>query len=349
MEDIDSKTRYSLSKVLFPYNVTMEASETWLITGGAGYIGSHIADEFLTNGKDVILFDSLQNGLLSRVEYLRRKHNKEITLIVSDLRDELSLNELFNAHIPTGIVHTAALKSVAQSMQHPEEYLEVNYEATAQLLKIASRYQVKVFIFASTAAIYGNPESSEPIREDDIKKPISPYGVSKLLAEEEIKKYLKNSTFVGTSLRFFNVIGTSSPELMDNSVENLIPIVMNALNSKESPIIYGTDYKTRDGTCIRDYVDVRDIARASLFVADCPNTLPFAMNVGTGKGISVREVIELVAKTAGNSDSLTIEADRRLGDPESLFADVSLITKTLGFTTKFSFVDAVQSLYQENK
>lgn len=334
---------------MFPYNLEMAASNTWLITGGAGYIGSHIADEFLTSGKDVILFDSLHNGLLSRVEYLCQKHNKEITLVISDLRDELSLNQVFTTHNPIGIVHAAALKSVAESMQHPEEYMKVNCEFTEQLLRIAAKHRVREFIFASTAAIYGSPKNSVPIREDDLKKPVSPYGVSKLLAEKEIDKYFKNFTFNGTSLRFFNVVGAASPELMDNSVENLVPIVMNALKTKQNPIIYGTDYETPDGTCIRDYVDVRDIARASLYVADYPGPLPFALNVGTGKGVSVREVIELVAKNAGQNNLVTIEADRRAGDPETLFADISLIEATLGFKAKFSLEEGIQSLYPESK
>ena len=326
----------------------MRSTSTWLITGGAGYIGSHIADEFLASGKDVVLYDSLQSGLLSRVEFLRRKHNKEIALVVADLRDETSLHKTFTLYNPIGVVHAAALKSVAESMQQPGEYMEVNYESTKRLLAIAAKQLVKDFIFASTAAIYGSPENSGPIGEDNLKKPISPYGSSKLLAENEINKYLRNSTFKGTSLRFFNVIGSVSLDLMDNSVENLIPIVMNSLKFKQKPIIYGTDYKTPDGTCIRDYVDVRDIARASLSVADSSGELPYAMNVGTGKGVSVREVIELVAKTSGQNNFEVIEADRRQGDPAILFAEISLIKERLGFTSKFSLEESIQSLYTDN-
>jgi UDP-glucose 4-epimerase len=323
----------------------MTATSTWLITGGAGYFRSHIADEFLTSGKDVVLYDSLQSGLLSRVEFLRRKHNKEIALVVADLRDDTSLHETFTSYNPKGVVHAAALKSVAESVQQPGEYMEINYESTKRLLAITAKHMAKDFIFASTAAIYGSPENSGPIREDNVKKPISPYGSSKLLAENELNKYFKNSTFKGTSLRFFNVVGSGSPELMDNSVENLIPIVMNSLKFEQKPIIFGTDYKTPDGTCIRDYVDVRDVARASLSVADSSGELPLAMNVGTGKGVSVREVIELVAKISRQKDVEVIEVDRRQGDPAILFAEVSLIKDRLRFTSKFSLEESIQSLY----
>ena len=320
-------------------------NQVWLITGGAGYIGSHVADEFLAHGKDVVIYDSLYQGLESRIEYLRTKHNKEIPLIVADIRDTTKLNEVLTTYKPYGIIHTAALKAVGESMEKPDEYFEVNFHATTKMLELASQHGIKNFIFSSTAAVYGSPNHSNPIKEDDPKNPISPYGASKLAAEGEVNKFLAIPGNHGTSLRFFNVVGTAAPELLDNSVENLVPIVINKLKAGEPPVIYGTDYPTPDGTCVRDYVDVRDIASAHLAVADFEGNLPLALNVGTGKGGSVREVITFVAKSFGHTEVAASELERRAGDPAFLCAEVSLIKKTLGFSAAFSLQVSTESLF----
>jgi UDP-glucose 4-epimerase len=312
------------------------STQTWLLTGGAGYIGSHVADEFLASGKDVVIYDSLYQGLESRIEYLRKKYNKEIPLIIADIRDTSKFNEVLATYKPYGIVHTAALKAVGESMEKPDEYFEVNFHATTKMLALAASHNIHHFIFSSTAAVYGAPDHSNPIKEDDPKNPISPYGASKLAAESEVNKFLTTPGNHGTSLRFFNVVGTAAPELLDNSVENLVPIVINKLKAGQPPVIYGTDYPTPDGTCVRDYVDVRDIARAHLAAADFEGALPLAMNVGTGRGGSVREVIKLVCEAAGRSDVVAIEEGRRAGDPAFLCADVSLIKRAIGFSSKYS-------------
>jgi UDP-glucose 4-epimerase len=213
------------------------------------------------------------------------------------------------------------------------------------MLELIAAHNIHHFIFSSTAAVYGAPDHSNPIKEDDEKNPISPYGASKLAAEDEVNKFLTLPGNHGTSLRFFNVVGTAAPELLDNSVENLVPIVINKLEAGQPPVIYGTDYPTPDGTCIRDYVDVRDIARAHLAAADSAATLPLAMNVGTGRGGSVREVIKLVCAAAGKSDVVADEKDRRAGDPAFLCADVSLIKTAIGFSSKYSLEASTGSLF----
>ena len=319
-------------------------SQVWLITGGAGYIGSHVADTFLTNGKDVVIYDSLYQGLESRIKYLRKKHNKEIPLIVADIRDTAKFDEVLTTHKPYGIIHTAALKAVGESMEKPDEYFEVNLHATTKMLELISRHGIKNFIFSSTAAVYGAPDHSNPIKEDDPKNPISPYGASKLAAEGEVNKFLAIPGNHGTSLRFFNVVGTAAPELLDNSVENLVPIVINKLKTGQPPVIYGTDYPTPDGTCVRDYVDVRDIAGAHLAVADFEGTLPLAMNVGTGIGGSVREVIKLVCTAAGKTNVAVDEKERRSGDSASLCAEVSLIRSKIQFECRYSLQKSVGSI-----
>lgn len=325
--------------------MTTPQTQTWLLTGGAGYIGSHVADEFLASGKDVVIYDSLYQGLESRIEYLRKKYKKEIPLIVADIRDLDTFNKTLEQYKPYGIVHTAALKAVGESMEKPDEYFEVNFHATTKMLETIASHNIHHFIFSSTAAVYGAPDHSNPIKEDDEKNPISPYGASKLAAEGEVNKFLTTPGNHGTSLRFFNVVGTAAPELLDNSVENLVPIVINKLKAGQPPVIYGTDYPTPDGTCIRDYVDVRDIARAHLAAADSTATLPLAMNVGTGRGGSVREVIKLVCAAAGKPEVVAEEKDRRAGDPAFLCADVSLINNAIGFCAKYSLEASAESLF----
>jgi len=319
--------------------------ETWLLTGGAGYIGSHIADEFIRSGKNVVIYDSLHQGLESRIEYLRTKHGVKIPFIVADIRDYNEIENAIRTYKIDGIVHTAALKAVGESMEKRDEYFEVNLDATTELLAIAQRNGVKKFIFSSTAAVYGSPESSHPCAEEDPKKPISPYGDSKYQAESRVTEFINAAGNSGTSLRFFNVVGASSSELMDNSVTNLVPIAINQLRKNESPTIFGTDYPTPDGTCIRDYVDVRDIARAHLAAASSTTKLPPAMNIGTGRGASVREVINLVLEATKKTDIKVVEKDRRSGDPALLCANVSLAKTAMGFTAQYSLEESVHSLF----
>ena len=321
------------------------SKQKWLITGGAGYIGTHIADLFIASGKDVVLLDSLYQGLESRVQYLRDKHKQEIPLEVIDVRDYAAIDALLAAQNFTGIVHTAALKAVGESMEKPDEYLEVNYTATVELLEAAKRHGITRFIFSSTAAVYGSPDSMDPCREDGPTTPISPYGSSKLLAESKVEEFISIPGNHGSSLRFFNVVGSANKALLDNSVENLVPIVINRVKSGQAPVIYGNDYPTPDGTCIRDYVDVRDIAAAHLVAADATQALPPAMNIGTGNGASVREIVKFVLDAMGRSDVTPIDSDRRAGDPAFLCADVSLAQSAMGFTSRYSLKESVESLF----
>jgi UDP-glucose 4-epimerase len=317
--------------------------QTWLITGGAGYIGSHIANAFLSNEKHVVIYDSLSNGLLSRVEYLRDKGKKNVPLVIGDIRDMVSLEETFRKYKPFGIIHTAALKSIAESNLKPNEYLEVNYSATTNLLELANKLKIQNFIFSSTAAVYGTPSVFSPIKETDEVKPVTAYGESKLLSEIEVTNFLKFPNNKGASLRFFNVIGSSAPELADNSKDNLLPRIINCICEGTSPIIFGTDYPTPDGTCIRDYVDVRDIARAHLVIANWPSKLPTVINLGTGRGTSVRELINKTISIAGNEKISPIATKARMGDSAVLCADVSLFNQVTGFVTEHTLESSIIS------
>ena len=319
--------------------------ETWLITGGAGYIGTHIADLFIADGKDVVLLDSLYQGLESRVEYLRKKHNSSIPLEVIDVRDYTAVENILQKNTFAGIVHTAALKAVGESVEKPDEYKEVNFTATTELLKLAQKHGINKFLFSSTAAVYGSPDTMEPCKENGPLAPISPYGSTKLDAESKVTEFINTPGNSGTSLRFFNVVGTASQELLDNSVENLVPIVLGKLNKGEAPVIFGTDYPTADGTCVRDYVDVRDIAQAHLVAANATGAIPSIINVGTGRGASVREIINLVLDAVNKSDTEVIEAPRRAGDPALLCANVDLAATELGFKSKYSLEESIRSLF----
>ena len=319
--------------------------ETWLITGGAGYIGTHIADLFIADGKDVVLLDSLYQGLASRVEYLRKKYSQDIPLEVVDIRDYTAIENILSNQSFTGIVHTAALKAVGESVEKPDEYKEVNFTATTELLKLAQKHGIKKFLFSSTAAVYGSPDTMEPCKENGPLAPISPYGSTKLDAESKVTEFINSPGNSGTSLRFFNVVGTGAQELLDNSVENLVPIVLGKLKKGEAPVIFGTDYATQDGTCVRDYVDVRDIAQAHLVAANATSAIPPIINVGTGRGASVREIINLVLDAVNKSNTEVIEAPRRAGDPAFLCANVDLAAKELGFKSKYSLEESIRSLF----
>ena len=309
--------------------------ETWLLTGGAGYIGTHIADEFIRAGKSVVIYDSLYQGLESRIVYLRAKHNAEIPFIKADIRDYNELENVIRTHKIDGIVHTAALKAVGESMEKPDEYFEVNFHATTKMLELISQHGIKNFIFSSTAAVYGAPDHSNPIKEDDEKNPISPYGASKLAAEGEVNKFLAIPGNHGTSLRFFNVVGTAAPELLDNSVENLVPIVINKLKAGQPPVIYGTDYPTPDGTGLRDYIHVDDLAQGHLlalrYLEDHPGTL--TVNLGAGKPYSVLEMIATFEKVSGKKIPYDL-VERRSGDLAEYYANSDLAKTVLSWKAK---------------
>jgi UDP-glucose 4-epimerase len=322
----------------------MNAQQCWLITGGAGYIGSHVVDSFLASGKEVIIYDSLSHGLESRVDYLRQKHGKDVPLIIADIRDTEAFSRALAESRPQGVIHLAAVKSVGESMENSDRYFDINLNATSQMLEAISAHGISHFIFSSTAAVYGSPNHSIPVKESDIKAPISPYGQSKYEAEQEVNKFLTMHQNRGTSLRFFNAVGRSAPELSDNSIENLLPIVMNKLKSGQNPEIFGDDYPTPDGTCVRDYVDVRDIANVHLAAADYLGALPLALNVGTGSGRSVREVITLVSAAMDQTSVNAVVTKRRSGDPALLCADVSLMEDTLGYKAQYSLEASIASL-----
>jgi UDP-glucose 4-epimerase len=311
---------------------------SWLITGGAGYIGSHVVDLFLTSGESVVVLDNLTTGDTNRLQ-------KKVPFVQGDITNESDLDSLFGDFEIKGIINLAGLKSVAESSRIPEEYFRVNSTGVKVLLDKAKEHGIKFFIQSSTAAVYGNLDSG--IANEQLSaKPISVYGESKLQAEAHLESEIHNGFIRGTSLRYFNVVGARNLQLRDSSTENLFPIVANAVKKNLPVKVFGTDYQTRDGSCIRDYVHVLDIAQAHLMAARQleKRELPIYLNIGTGYGNSVLEVIEAF-QVFHKCKIEAISLPRRAGDPETLTADIGLAVMELGFQPEFGLGQMVSSTY----
>jgi UDP-glucose 4-epimerase len=322
---------------------------SWLITGGAGYIGSHVAQHFLSNKEDVVVVDSLINSTKTRIDFLESTFGSlRFSFCEMDIRDTVGINALMHEQNFDGVIHLAALKSVKDSFEHEDLYKEVNAIGTSELLDLAITNNIEKFIFSSTAAVYGFTHASNGVSESSQTLPISPYGASKLHAEESITEKLNQRKVKGTSLRFFNVIGTSHRELIDTSKDNLFPALLKCLRNNTQPKIFGSDYATQDGTAVRDYVDVRDIAKAHFLAAIGTEELPPIINIGTGQGYSVRQVISAISELTG-TNLIPIVLGRREGDPAEMFADISLAREVLKFEPEYNLLRSLQTLLSESR
>jgi UDP-glucose 4-epimerase len=308
----------------------------WLITGAAGYIGQHIVEHFQKRNLDVLALDihdfSDASPLKDSVEFVR-----------CDISDKYALNQVFLKYSIEGIVNLAALKSVEESMLHPEKYNLVNYQGVKNLIECAIEFKVDKFIQSSTAAVYGS-SSNGLVSEGTPTFPISPYGNSKLNAERELVSAIRQSLLRGVCFRYFNVMGSVRNEFKDKSGSNLLPLVLNSIRRGEAPKIFGTDYSTPDGTAVRDYIHVVDLAEAhySAAVRLGIEDIPEVLNLGSGIGYSVSEVISELLKQTGSS--LRPETfPRRLGDVEKIVADIKLAEKTLGFSPRFNLSQMIES------
>ena len=311
-------------------------SMKWLVTGGAGYIGSHVVRALLNDGLEVVVLDSLISGKLERL-------SGSCEVVIGDVRDEELVSETIRNHRIEGVINLAALKSVEESKEFPQKYQEINHHAMRKVLDIALQNNVPMFIQSSTAAVYGNSKSGF-VTESDKLNPISPYGFTKAEAENELNMEIHKSKLLGCSLRYFNVIGASAATLKDGSKANIVPMVMDAIERKQPPKIFGNDYPTKDGTCVRDYVHVEDIARAHVAVVKsfAISQIPVALNIGTGIGYSVREVMNEILKQVGSSREPVV-VDRRQGDPAMLVANVDLAEEVLGFKTQKTLEEMIAS------
>ena len=310
-----------------------------LVTGGAGYIGSHVVRAAEAAGHSCVVVDNLSTGLVARIS----SPIVELELASADAPELLV--KLMKQHRFDSVIHLAARKQVGESVQKPEEYFLENLGGLANLLLAMREVGLKSLVFSSSAATYGMPDVDK-VSEDYPGVPINPYGQTKLIGELMVKNAAVWG-LRGVNLRYFNVAGAGSADLADTAALNLIPIAINAVKSGKAPVVFGTDYPTPDGSCIRDYVHVEDLALAHLAAVDylAEDAQEFStFNVGTGIGASVIEVLDAL-KIASGIDFEVAIGERRPGDPPRLVADVSRIEKTLGFRTKHDLAAIVQSAW----
>lgn len=315
-----------------------------LITGGAGYIGSHTNKALHDAGYDTVVVDNLCNGYENFVKW-GNFENYDI--------GSKNLREVFEKYDIDCVIHFAAFSSVAESIKIPQKYFKNNYKNTLNLLQIMREFGVNKFILSSTAAVYGNPEKV-PITEEQDLKPINPYGHSKFITEKALEREAEKGDFNFVALRYFNAAGADFDceigELHDPET-HLIPLVLDAASGKrESISIFGDDYNTPDGTCIRDYIHVNDLADAHIKAYEylCNEDESNIFNLGNAHGYSVCEVIEMCKKVTGCDFEVKID-ERREGDPDILIADSSKIKEKLGWSPQYDLEKIVESAWKWHK
>ncbi len=310
------------------------------MTGGAGYIGSHVVRLLLARGDDVIVIDRLSTGRRHRIDGAVLV---ETDLASPEAADEV--REIVREHGVDGVLHFAALKSAPESVLQPERYYRENLGALANVLSGIRDTAVRSFVFSSSAAVYGEV-SDEPVGENIPTAPINPYGQTKLAGEWLTRAATAAAGIPSVSLRYFNVAGAGWPDLADDQVANLFTVTIDRILRDEPPIIYGDDHETADGTGVRDYVHVLDLAEAHVAALEALANRPQhdVYNIGTGRGVSVREVIDALASVSGRPLAPVV-ADRRPGDPSSVVADVSRSARELGWRSRYSLSDMVESAW----
>ena len=309
-----------------------------LVIGGAGYIGAHICQSLVDNGYSVRIFDDFSNGLHRRID------GKFTDLVEASVLDRSALISAMDGI--DSVIHLAAKKAVEESVSNPLKYYEHNVGGTLNILAAMAVKRVTKIVFSSTAAVYA-PSEKSAIDETDLLAPLSPYGATKVMAEELIKSVGAAEGFSTISLRYFNVVGSTKVEFADNSKDNLVPKVFAAIKRGESPEIYGSDYPTKDGTCIRDYIHVADLADSHLSALKRveSSTVHEVYNVGSGKGYSVKEMIDQISKSMNKELSPRL-CPRRAGDIPQLIASISKIERELGWRPRRSLQEMIDSAWQ---
>lgn len=312
-----------------------------LVVGGAGYIGAHVCEALVAAGYQVRIFDDFSNGLRRRVD------GKFEDVIVGDVLDRQAIVSALNE--VDAVIHLAAKKAVGESVENPLKYYQNNVGGILNLLAAMSSVGVKKLVFSSTAAVY-SPSEKDAIEETDPTVPLSPYGATKLLSEQIISSVSKAEGFSTISLRYFNVVGSSRPEFGDNSKDNLVPKVFTAYKNGQKPEIYGDDYPTPDGTCIRDYIHVADLADSHVVALKKVDSeiVDEVYNVGSGTGYSVREMLDQISTSMG-VDLAPVVVGRRAGDTPKLIASIKKIERDLGWKPKSSLAEMIDSSWVAEK
>jgi UDP-glucose 4-epimerase len=309
-----------------------------LVTGGAGYIGSIVTADLVEAGFEVVVYDNLVHGRVAAVHPRAR-------LVVGELADGARLDRLMQQHGFDAVMHFAALIEAGESMQRPAEFFRNNSASTLSLLEAVLRNRIPRLVFSSTAALYGEPQRT-PIEEDDAIQPTNVYGESKAMTERMLAWFHKIHGLSYASLRYFNAAGASDERGEDHTPEtHLVPLVLQVAQGKREAItIFGTDYPTPDGTCVRDYIHISDLSSAHLLVLQHlledsePRQLIY--NLGNGRGFSVREVIEAARRVTGHPIP-ALESGRRSGDPAVLVASSEKIRRELGWEPRFSELERI--------
>ncbi|WP_062290922.1 UDP-glucose 4-epimerase GalE [Demequina phytophila] len=317
---------------------------SWLVTGGAGYIGSHVVRALQAAGIDPVVIDDLSSGIEAFVP-------EGVPFVKASINETDVVERTLTEHAVVGVIHCAGYKYAGESVKFPLVNYRANVDGTRSLLEAMEKAGVRSLVFSSSAGVYGNTDSPV-VTESTSTTPESPYGESKLIGEWLIRDQVVATTMTGTplaatSLRYFNVVGSGFPDLYDASPHNLFPKVFFAIEAGKAPQINGTDYPTPDGTCVRDYVHVSDLAAAHVVAAqrlDAGDTLEPVYNLGSGSGTSVREIVDAMVAATG-TDKTPVEGPRRPGDPAKIVADGTLAARDLDWKMRYTVQEMVDSAW----
>jgi UDP-glucose 4-epimerase len=315
---------------------------TWLVTGGAGYIGAHVVDAMRTAGERVVVLDDLSTGVQKRLD--------DVPFVLGSTLDRPLVEDTMRTHGVRGVVHLAAKKQVEESVRRPLHYYEQNVEGLRRLLEAATATGVESVVFSSSAAVYGAPDEDQ-VHEDLDCRPVNPYGQTKLVGERLVADVATATGLRYASLRYFNVAGSAAPSMADTGESNLVPMVFRRLTERRAPLIFGADYPTPDGTCIRDFVHVSDIASAHVAAARGladGRVTALTANIGRGDGVSVREMIETIRDVTGTAGEAWAEPEvvaARPGDPPRVVASAARTRAELGWEARWGVRDMVASAW----
>ena len=309
---------------------------TWLVTGGAGYIGLHVVRALRASGEDAVVLDDLSSGRAELVD---------VPLVRGSVHDAALLRATMREHGVRGVIHLAAKKQVGESVERPLYYYRENVLGLMTLLEVMGECGVDVLVFSSSAAVYGMPDV-EFVTEQTPTLPLSPYGETKLVGEWLTRDAAVASGVRYALLRYFNVAGAAVPELSDTGVANLIPMVFQRLSAGQRPLLFGDDYPTPDGSCVRDFIHVADLAEAHVAALAhlSGGGANLLLNVGRGEGSSVREVLDVVGSVTGLPTDPEVRP-RRAGDPARVVASNATIRSTLGWKAQHDLQDMVTSAW----
>ena len=310
-----------------------------MVTGAAGYIGSHIVDYLIDTGHAVIGIDDFSTGS-------RTFLNPKMKFFEGNICDLGFLNHVFSelgGYTDSGVIHCAGKKFPSESVLIPSEYYAINTVGTLNLLSTMKKFNVRNLVFSSSCSVYGNSSSTAPVHEDNQVNPVSPYGRSKYFAEQIIKDETSLGWLRATSLRYFNVAGNASISAHDSSLYNLFPNILRSILDSVPFTIFGNTFATKDGSCIRDYVDVRDLSKVHAFamskLLQGEELLP-AYNLGSAVGYSVKEVVTRAKQLIGH-ELMVLYAEPRSGDPASILADVTFAKRDLDWSPTYNLDDMI--------